>query len=912
MQSSEVGIPQRVSGEGLQTGREPRGEIRIASAYGQGFAAVAAIYCLVLGIFLAVNHGLPYVFDNNETFSALVHAANLYHFGWARGFGLPDETLSFAAAAGPYLYTHGGNFPRLFAYLLYALGARSPEAQIVITTFTVGLAGVLLAYHFFARAIGPLFAFVFGAFLITDYVMVTQWLAVTWHAWQSFFVFGTLVCVANLDGERPTRWLALIAVSFLCLFYYDLIFAIFVAVLAASYAIYVLRGDVRRLALTWIAQGAGAVAGAGIFVAQVVAMFGWPTFLSDVKFTYGARNEALSDPSFMQQMGRFFSGHHIVFWYNFINAGYLRDPFQMLRAFFYYNMSVYSPVLVLGVLLVTGFAAIGCWTARRSVRGFPRAAAKSVQTLLVVSFIVFAMGVLASASFADVPISTHLGIARYLGILAATVVVIVLVALLVQRLDDLSRAGRLEQNRILLAMAGFLLAAAVFIDWQRVLYDGDLIPLWQEWDESWGMPLLQICIIGTAWFVLRVALAARHYDWRRYAPAFILLLCGAAAYVTVAILSPGYVITTAFQRYVPLTVFVHAAPFALATTICFDLTRRLWWTIVSAGRPNRGSIQAEAAVPCLVGGLSIVFLVGYWSMVQATYAVRLPGDRFAFLQQLRRPPFKGATFVANTYAAPIAVMTGNWAYFDPLALHDEVTVTDKGYALSRDRRYLWFADRDRNPTYLRPQYFVCMTPEDLRAAVPRVDKAARLPWGKCSDYGAVDAARSGNPSIFHFREVASAGTDADQWSILAVDWHTPPSLQRVGTGPWFVKASAIPMPDSIHIDAVYRLSNDETEKGATQARLHLYQVGCSATISRTLLATTLDSASVTVPSSFQGILQVGVEASDSHGRGAEYFSNPVVIGGAVPMPRYCERALSRTVAILPSAMLDDQKKANPQ
>jgi hypothetical protein len=426
------------------------------------------------------------------------------------------------------------------------------------------------------------------------------------------------------------------------------------------------------------------------------------------------------------------------------------------------------------------------------------------------------------------------------------------------------------------------------------------------------MPLLQVCIIGTAWFVLRVALAAGDYNWRRYAPAFILLVCGIVAYVTVAILSPGYVITTAFQRYVPLTVFVHAVPFALATTICFDLTRRLWRNIASAGRPHRGFIQAEAAIPCLVGGLITLFLVGYWSMVQATYAVRLPGNRFAFLQQLRKPPFKGATFVANTYAAPIATMTGNWAYFDPLALHDQVRVTDNGYALSRDRRYLWFADRDTNPAYLWPQYFLCTAPEDLRAAVPRADKAARLPMGECSDYGAVELARSGKPSIFHFREVASAIKDADQWSILAVDWHTPPYLHRIGAGPWFVKASARPTPDSIHIDALYRLSEDEADKGAAQVRLRLYQVGCSATISRKLLATMPEFPELTVPSSFEGILQVGVEASDSPGQGAEYFSKPLVIGAA-PLPRYCERALSRKTAILPSEMLQtDQPKATPQ
>src|SRR4030095_12345844 len=154
------------------------------------FVTLLAAYILLYGGLLLATDFLPYVLDNNETFSSLWHAANLFNFGVSQSWGLADETFSPHPEAHPYVHTHQGNFPRLFAFLIYIAGARTAEAQIAITTFTVGLAAIGLIYAFFARITNPWFAFTVCAVFMTDYLLFAQWHVVTYRVWHSFFLFG--------------------------------------------------------------------------------------------------------------------------------------------------------------------------------------------------------------------------------------------------------------------------------------------------------------------------------------------------------------------------------------------------------------------------------------------------------------------------------------------------------------------------------------------------------------------------------------------------------------------------------------------------------------------------------------------------------------------------------------------------
>lgn len=44
-----------------------------------------------------------------------------------------------------------------------------------MTTFTIGLAVIAMAYTFFARRVNPVFGLIAGLVLITDYVFFAQW-----------------------------------------------------------------------------------------------------------------------------------------------------------------------------------------------------------------------------------------------------------------------------------------------------------------------------------------------------------------------------------------------------------------------------------------------------------------------------------------------------------------------------------------------------------------------------------------------------------------------------------------------------------------------------------------------------------------------------------------------------------------
>jgi hypothetical protein len=54
-------------------------------------ALVVLAYLATTGWLLVSTDFLPYVMDNNESFSSLVHATNLDRFGFSSAFGLTDE-----------------------------------------------------------------------------------------------------------------------------------------------------------------------------------------------------------------------------------------------------------------------------------------------------------------------------------------------------------------------------------------------------------------------------------------------------------------------------------------------------------------------------------------------------------------------------------------------------------------------------------------------------------------------------------------------------------------------------------------------------------------------------------------------------------------------------------------------------
>jgi len=235
-----------------------RGAVRKLTQLDAAWLGVLLCYCAVFGGILLYSNFLPYTFDNNESFSAFWHARNMYEYGIANSSGLADESFSYAAAAHPYVYTHAGASPRLFAYLLYVLGIRTIELQIAVTVFTVGVLAFWFAYRFLAEISTRLYATIACLLLMTDYIMFTQWHVGAWHVWKMFLLFGGLYLAQRVAARRQAYPLLIVYAFHAFLFYYETIFNVYVAAAVFLYFVFATR-DYRFAFKFGLAQFAGAL-----------------------------------------------------------------------------------------------------------------------------------------------------------------------------------------------------------------------------------------------------------------------------------------------------------------------------------------------------------------------------------------------------------------------------------------------------------------------------------------------------------------------------------------------------------------------------------------------------------------------------------------------------------------------------
>lgn len=323
--------------------------------YVQCAVFLAVAYTLFYGWMLVSSDFLPYVMDNNESFSSYWHALNLAQFDFFKSYGLTDEAYGFSAAAHPYVYTHQGNFPRLFNLLIYALGAHSIESQITVTTFTVGVAAIFMAYHFFSKIANPLFALVCCLLLITDYVVVAQWQVVTYRVWHEFFVFSSMLCVHRMvEGRR--YWTLLTVINFACLFYYEFIFVAFVSLASAFYAAFLGRHSPKKVLGFWALQAVGGIMALSILALQLYLYLGWDDFKMDAYLTFVARNHYQDSAALLLRMQEFFDSRNIVFWYNLVDGSKFRTIAYFIASLLFFEFQVHTPLLstisVIGVFAV--------------------------------------------------------------------------------------------------------------------------------------------------------------------------------------------------------------------------------------------------------------------------------------------------------------------------------------------------------------------------------------------------------------------------------------------------------------------------------------------------------------------------------------------------------------------------------
>ena len=308
------------------------------------------VYLVVYGWMFIASNGIPFVMDGNESFSVFWHAYNLYHFDFSKSLGLTDESFSPFPDAHPFLHTHQGNMPRLFGFLIFVLGARSIESQIIVTTLVIGSLTAFVTYRFFSRAVNPLFGFIFTILLITDYILFAQWNVVTYRVWHGALVFSILLALYEYKCDGKNRWLCLLFFSYLLTFYYELVFAGLLTILGFLYAIFLYRTDWKRLFSVAGVAAVGGLIALVVLTVQLVAVLGAEVAFRDFYITFFARNAAGAEEA-LRIMREFYSQQNIAFWYNVFNAAPYRAVVPLIHSVSTINFQTYTPVLTLAAFV---------------------------------------------------------------------------------------------------------------------------------------------------------------------------------------------------------------------------------------------------------------------------------------------------------------------------------------------------------------------------------------------------------------------------------------------------------------------------------------------------------------------------------------------------------------------------------
>jgi hypothetical protein len=601
-------VADRPVGQGVRSLTRPlnNGDREGNRGRGTAWAVVCAAYLVCFGALLIATKGLPYAIDNNESFSSLWHARHLYDMGLSQTMGLADEVMAWHPAASPFVHTHQGNFPRVFAFLIYALGARTIESQIVITTLTVGLLAIWFAYRFLCTIGPPMFAALGCLVMITDYGLFGQWQADTYRVWYSFFFFGSLYWVSQLGRRKGWPMLLAGAALFAAVFYGEYVFASFVGMTACGYSLFSYWKNLRNVVRTVAAVGLGGATAAGVLLTQLVAYMGWQNVKLDIHYTLAARNMA-RDPAFADMVDKFYHDHRIVFWNNYFDITNFRTLRTFVTSLFEKHLQYYTPWVCLSAMVLLAGALAG----------------------------------LLRSGDGPSPSRPRFLLARVLpGVL----------------------------------VAGFSLAALRFI---RPLFDESSGALWKS---ALGAP-------PPAWagwlayaVASAIALALAVTGTKRavgrdggLAGLFTLSLCVAAAYAAVYRVFTGYMFSGYLNRQAPFLVFWTDILLGGALYLVAAATLRGF-----AAAP-RGRIAAFLRVS---GVFLLVLFAGAWATLQACYLIVVPPDGEPFLELVSRSPFRGASFVANDYPAPVSDKAHSWAYADSSVFSGQVKLTPDGFRSS--------------------------------------------------------------------------------------------------------------------------------------------------------------------------------------------------------------------------------------
>ena len=712
---------------------------------GLGFGLLIAglIYSLLMFWIFVRSAGLPYGFDNNETFSNLIQGRNLLHFSSANSFLLTDESTDGVASGHPYVYTHGQNFPRFVAALLLLFGISGAEMHMSLSATAAGLVVTPLTFLAIRKIAGAFAGAVSAAFVASSVLYFLQTAPNTWRVWQAIVFSCALYLVAtSLTGvKRKGTWTfgamatGFIAVSTEIMFGVAVTTALFLAVL--------IRQPLSRPS-TWLqalSAPLGSVLGLGLLFAQLVGALGLRTVFDDFRYTYLSRNTG------DRQSVDFFVSNDIAFWRNFVDidlgstANLVHGP---LSDFLAYGIAWAAvPFLLLGTALFTHLQ----W------KDSPRSAAEvnqslsnmihltiAVSSLSTVVFLIvgevstggpgviggvavgalFGLGVFAAGNF-QTRIPSHSSTA-FMGVFGGISLVLWVYATTV--FTPLIPSPQVERRDLLL----FLVGAVSAIFWDRVrgvdvargslapfakasltvalvvLFLVALLPATAEIlrisiDLGFrNSPWLQVLAFLAAWLIaglwnLGISTGNLPYDLHRQAGINLSLLCAVfvVAATFVFLLSPGYFASGYSSRLVPF--------FSLLLPILTGAAVALMVGQICRQREVTFSEVSDRRLVLLGGSLFVVWLLANIMLIPQVF-----NKDFATTYRAVQAAAPDGV-VSSSYPAPWAKAADTWAYLD-LGIPSPPNIDQ---VLSGEQ-YVWIKGGLENPKFQSPSVAVCWSP----------------------------------------------------------------------------------------------------------------------------------------------------------------------------------------------------------
>jgi hypothetical protein len=838
------------------------------------FLVLVCLHQVYFGWLLIKSSFVPYIMDGNETFSVWWHAHNLYTFSFWKSFGLTDESYGLTEASHPFFHTHQGNVPRFFGFLIYALGARTVEAQVLVTTLVIGNLTLFFCYASVARILRPSLAFIFCLFLFSDYVLYAQWHVVTYRVWYGFLFFGILFAISNAARPNIVWPFTLLGALFFLLFYGELVFACYASIAAFLFGLWLHWGSPKKILKLYCVQVIGGFAAVGLLLLQLAAVFDIDVIKQDFLTTFLARNVAATGVT-LEAVGTFFHDHNIVFWNNFRDGDLLRTATVFVRSLSFYIFQVWTPAFfilvaipLLGVLIsflerapagepqpampsdskggnaITGLQGRG-WS--QQLRPTIAHWACYVIVALLALKAILMPGALTGLA-PDHPVSTVLP-----ALLAAAAVASPVLVVLGYRTGSVSWAAT---GRGVLTIA---LGSGLII-YDHYLFNQVYADIWRSMFDGW-----KACFAlnaGAAVMLATAAAIAAQGAETCFGPARKATLIramsfvgvGFVSYTCIYILSPGYVLSGYAERYAPFAIFFAAMVPSLAIYAMVIAGQRYGrWAADRSFSPRVGELVVPVVVALLVG-VPVVL----WTVVQSTYMRLFPPDHLAFLQKLKLPPFHGATFAVSGYAAPVAYYAGNWAYFDPLIGNAEAQPDSSGSVRLTDPSLRWFADWKTNPEYAHPDFYVCMrTKTFLSVLLERNSARSEAPFPFCKDD------RLLAPGLTLGGELMASDFAAPKyWAVVALD---APKIGSVSTQvglrdqQWRISYDA-----SVEDNAVHPRTASEFELLMLPEAM-----SCDIAESQMRVGDASDNGrGFELPSSFSGVLQVRARAISKLGAGS--------------------------------------------